>query len=161
MKRKRFFPGIVLIGFGVYFFLQQMQISLFEGFFSWPTLLFIIGVAFLFQAYGTKDDGAILPGVILTGFAVHFHVAGRMEFWPDHIGALLLIISLGFLLQYQKTGEGLLQALLFLIISSLFLFYEQVVNWVGLLESKISAAEKFWPLAMMALGAYFLLTRKR
>ncbi len=161
MKRKKFFPGIVLIGFGIYFFLQQMQISLFDQFFSWPTLLFIIGIAFLFQAYGAKDNSAILPGVILTGFSVHFHVAGKLDFWPDHIGALLLIISLGFLLQYQKTGEGLLQGLLFLIISSLFLFYEQVINWLGLLESKISAAEKFWPVALIAFGIYFLLANKK
>ena len=54
MKQQRIFPGIILIGFGAYFYLQQANIVLFQEFFTWPTLLIIVGLAFLGQGYGER-----------------------------------------------------------------------------------------------------------
>jgi hypothetical protein len=54
MKNQRIFPGIILIGFGVFFFWQQAKISLFAEFISWPSLLMIVGIAFLCQGYGRQ-----------------------------------------------------------------------------------------------------------
>ncbi|MBY0123983.1 LiaI-LiaF-like domain-containing protein [Bacillus sp. S/N-304-OC-R1] len=161
MKNQRIFPGIILIGFGAYFFLQQSNITVFQAYLTWPSLLMIIGVAFLFQGYGAKDYQAILPGVILTGFGLHFHVVNRLDIWPDHIGTFILIIALGFLLQYQKTRSGLFQGLLFLILASLLLFYDRVIGWFGLLETGVSAAWKFWPAIFILAGAYFLFIKKK
>ncbi|WP_075982479.1 LiaI-LiaF-like domain-containing protein [Bacillus massilinigeriensis] len=161
MKNQRIFPGIILIGFGVYFFLQQSNIMLFKEFYTWPTLLLIVGVAFLFQGYGAKDYEAIFPGVILTGFGIHFHVVNRLEIWPDHIGAFILIIALGFLLRYQKVGAGLFQGLLFLTLAICLLFYDKIVQWFGLVESSVSIAWKFWPIALVCVGCYLLFIRKK
>ncbi|MFE8703418.1 LiaI-LiaF-like domain-containing protein [Cytobacillus sp. FJAT-54145] len=160
MKNQRIFPGIILIGFGAYFFLQQSQISLFKEFYTWPTLLIIVGIAFLFQGYLARDYEAILPGVILSGFGLHFHVVDRLQIWPNHIGTFILIIALGFLLRYQKVGAGLFQGMLFLVLAILLLFYDKITQWLGLLENGVSLAWKFWPAALVIIGIYLLIRKK-
>ncbi|MDP4163566.1 MAG: DUF5668 domain-containing protein, partial [Bacillota bacterium] len=147
MKNQQIFPGIILIGFGAYFFLQQSGFSLFQQFYTWPTLLIIVGIAFLGQGYLSKDYEAILPGTILTGFGLHFHVVHRLSFWPDHIGAFIFIIALGFLLRYQKTGKGLFHSILFILLDVLLLFYDKISNYLGLLQNGVSIVWKFWPVA--------------
>ena len=117
MKNQRIFPGIILVGFGIFFFWQQTNISLFSEFITWPTLLMIVGIAFLCQGYSGKDYESILPGVILTGFGVHFHVVNRLSIGLDSIGMFILIIALGFFLRYQKIRNGLFQGILFLALS--------------------------------------------
>ncbi|MFD2446248.1 LiaI-LiaF-like domain-containing protein [Bacillus sp. CGMCC 1.16607] len=164
MKNQRIFPGMILIGFGAYFYLQQSQITLFKEFYTWPTLLIIVGIAFLGQAYIAKDYDGILPGTILLGFGVHFHVVHKLAIWPDHIGTFILIIALGFLLRYQKLGVGLFQGLLFLALAGLLLFYDKIVSWIGVLENRVTVAWKFWPAVLILIGIYLLLkkeTKKR
>lgn len=161
MKNQRIFPGIILIGFGAYFFLQQSNIVLFEEFYTWPTLLIIVGIGFLFQGYGAKDYEAIFPGVILAGFGIHFHVVNRFDVWPDHIGTFILIIALGFLLRYQKVGAGLFQGMLFLVLSIGLLFADKVGEWFGLVEGQVSQVLKFWPVAFICIGVYLLFVRKK
>jgi hypothetical protein len=161
MKNQRIFPGITLIGFGSYFFLQQSGITVFQQFYTWPTLLIIVGIAFLGQGYIAKDYEAILPGVILLGFGLHFHVVNRFEIWPDHIGSFILIIALGFLLRYQKTGTGLLHGFLFLILAILLLFYDKIANWFGVLETNVALAMKFWPALLVVVGVYLLFIKRK
>lgn len=162
MKNQRIFPGIILIGFGAYFLLQQMGITIFREFFTWPTLLLIVGIAFLGQGYSAGDSEAILPGVIMTGFGLHFHLAGVVSFWPNNtIGMLILIISIGFFLRFQKTNSGLFQAFLFLIIAVLLLFYDKVTGYFGLLQNGMNIVWKFWPVLLIVVGIYFLLKKKK
>lgn len=161
MKNQRIFPGIILIGFGAYFFLQQSGITLFQQFYTWPTLLVIVGAAFLGQGYFSKDHEAILPGVILAGFGLHFHLVHRVTFWPDHIGTFIFIIALGFLLRYQKTGTGLFQAVLFILLAVLLLFYDKIAGYLGLVQNGFSLAWKFWPAVLILFGAYFLFFKKK
>ncbi|WP_338451453.1 DUF5668 domain-containing protein [Niallia oryzisoli] len=161
MKNARIFPGIILIGFGIFFFLQQANLPLFAEFMTWPTLLMIVGIAFLCQGYGGNDYEAILPGVILTGFGFHFHVVNRLSLWPDALGVFILIIALGFLLRYQKTRNGLFQGVLFLALAGLLLFYNQVMSWFGLLENNITTFSKFWPVALILVGVYLLFFKRK
>ncbi|PLR75482.1 hypothetical protein CU633_20720 [Bacillus sp. V3-13] len=161
MKNQRIFPGIILIGFGVYFYLQQSQFTLFQEFYTWPTLLMIVGIAFLGQGYGARDYEAILPGVILVGFGLHFHVVNRLEIWPDHIGTFILVIALGFLLRYQKAGNGLFQGFLFLALAALLMFYDKIARWFGLLENSVSLAWRFWPAVLVLIGVYMLFFKKK
>ena len=63
----------------------------------------------------------------MAGFGLHFHLVGKVSFWPsNNIGMLILIISLGFFLRFQKTNSGLFQAFLFLILAVLLLFYDKI-----------------------------------
>lgn len=161
MKQQRVFPGTILIGFGLYFFLQQAAIVWFQPFLSWPTLLIVIGLAFLADAYSGRENSGILPGVILTGFGIHFHVVNHFAFWANDTGVFILIISLGFLLQYQKTKNGLFQGLLFLILAVITLFYDKVVEWLGLLENRALSLWQFWPVILIAIGGYLLFIKKK
>jgi hypothetical protein len=161
MKQQRIFPGLILIGFGLYFYLQQANIVLFQEFFTWPTLLMIVGIAFLGQGYGARDHEAILPGTILVGFGLHFHVVNKLDIWPDHMGTFILIISMGFLLRYQKTGDGLFQGILFLILSIILLFYDKMMGYLGLIKGQVGSAWEFWPIVIIAVGVYLLFIRKK
>lgn len=161
MKNQKIFPGIILLGFGLYFFLQQNHIEMFKDYYSWPTLLVLVGVGFLGQGYGGKDYEAIFPGVILVGFGLHFHIVGKLDIWPDHIGVFILIISLGFLLRYQKTKNGLFLGILFLIISIILLYYDEVLKWMGLLENKAVSIINFWPLLLIVIGLYLLFIKRK
>lgn len=161
MKKQNIFPGIILIGFGLYFFLQQTEVSILKPFYSWPSLLIIVGIAFLCQGYLAKDYESILPGTILTGFGIHFHVVEHYSLWPNHIGVFILIISLGFLLRYQKLKTGLFHGLLFLIISILLLFYDRFANWFGLLETSMKTVWNFWPVLLIGIGLFLLIFKKK
>jgi hypothetical protein len=162
MKNHRIFPGIILIGFGAYFLLEQTGIHLFSQFFTWPTMLIIVGLAFLGQGYAEKDYEAILPGVIMFGFGLHFHLVSRFASWPHNtIGMLILIIALGFFLRFQKTSKGLFQAFLFLVLAVLLLFYDKIARYFGLLQNGMSFVWKFWPILLMVVGIYFILKKKK
>lgn len=161
MKNQRIFPGVIFIGVGAYFFLQQSGFSIGKQFFTWPTLLIIVGIAFLGQGYWEKEYESILPGVIFLGFGLHFQFLNRYPFWANHVGSFVLIIALGYLLRYQKTHSGLFQATLFFILAMFLLFYDNMTAYFGLLQSKVSIIWKFWPLLIMAIGAYFLFKRKK
>lgn len=161
MKNQRIFPGIILIGFGVFFFWQQAEISLFAEFISWPSLLMIVGIAFLCQGYGGKEYESIFPGVILTGYGLHFHIVNRLSIWPNSLGVFILIVALGFLLRYQKLGTNLFYGILFLALAGLLLFYDKVMSWFGLLETNIATFAHLWPYALILIGVYLLFFKKK
>lgn len=161
MKNQRIFPGMILIGFGIYFFLQHAGVSISPQFYSWPTLLMIVGIAFLGQGYLGKDYEAILPGVILVGFGLHFHILSHFAFLANHIGSFILILALGFFLRYQKTHSGLFYALLFLILAVFLLFYDNISSYFGLLQNEVSVVWKFWPLLLIGLGILFVFKNKK
>jgi hypothetical protein len=161
MKGQRLFPGMILIGFGIYFYLQQSTITIFREFYTWPTLLIIVGAAFLVQGYKGREYESILPGTILTGFGLHFHILNKISIWPDHMGVFILIISLGFLLRYQKSGNGMFQGVLFLILAIILLFYDKVLKWLGFLQGGVDVIREFWPIIIVLIGVYLLLIKKK
>jgi hypothetical protein len=161
VKNQRIFPGIILIGVGFYFFLQQLNLTVLPEFFTWPTLMLIIGIAFLGQGYIGKDYEAILPGVILFGIGLYFHVLSHYAFWNNQVGAFVLIIGIGCLLRYQKTHSGLFQAVLFLILSIILLYYDKFSSDLGLLQNGVSIIWKFWPIMIIAIGFFLLYKRKK
>lgn len=161
LKTQRIFPGFLLLGFGIYFLLQELQIHPFEGFGTWPTLSIIVGVGFLLEGYLAKNYEAIIPGVILTGFGLHIHLVNRLEVWPDHTGIFMLIIALGFLLRHQKVRTGFFPGLLFLVLALLLLFYDKTFTWLSSLNIGIELFWKFWPIIFIGLGAYLLFFKKK
>ncbi|MCA1031947.1 DUF5668 domain-containing protein [Bacillus timonensis] len=161
MKKHSIFPGVILIGIGSYFLLQQLNVSVFTGFYSWQTLIIIIGFALLLQAYSSNDHSNILSGVILVGFGFHFHPINQLGFWPKHYGMIIFIVAVGILLKYLKTKSGLFQGILLLSLSLLILNYEKFMNSLSFLENGFSFIIQFWPLLLIATGFYLLFIKKK
>lgn len=160
MKSNSIFAGVILIGFGIYFFLSQTKIQFFEGFYSWPTLLCIVGIAFLLQAYKAKNNESILPGIIFFGFGIHFHIVQTFKLWSNEIGVFILIIALGSLLQASKTKNGMLPGILLLVVSLFLLFNEKIVSWIGLVGTDVGSSFSLWPFLLVGLGVILLFLKK-
>lgn len=161
MKKKRVFPGVILLGFGLYFLFDQLQLEIVKNFQTWPVILLITGIAFLFQSYVGHDYEEIVPGVILTGFGLHFLIAGRLEFWPDNIGVFFLIISLAFFLRHMKLGDGLFNGLLFFILSIFFMFHDEIIKRIHILEKGPEYVNQFWPLLLILFGLFMFIRRRK
>lgn len=162
MKKQSLLTGVILIGFGVYFLLQQYHFTLLSNFYTWPTLLIIVGSGFLVQAYWGRDYEAILPGIVLAGIGLHFHIAEKLDVWPDHAGIFLLVIGLGFLLKYVKTGNGLLQGVFFFAAAAMLLFFDKLTQWAAKYEHDTVIFTNLWPFFFLAVGISFLFfTRKK
>ncbi|CAM3933388.1 LiaI-LiaF-like domain-containing protein [Lederbergia lenta] len=161
MKKKSLLSGVILFGFGIYFLLQQYHFTLISELYTWPTLLVIIGVGFLVQAYAGKAYEAIVPGVVITGIGVHFHITNKLAIWPDHTGIFLLVIALGLLLTYVKTGVGVVQGILFLLAAILILFFDKLTDWAVTNGHNIAVISKIWPFIFVIAGAYFLFFSKK
>ena len=161
MKKSSILPGIILIGFGIYFYLERADIVLFSGFDHWATLMIIIGAGFLIQGYWGKDYDSILPGVILAGLGIHFHIAEILQAWPDHLGAFILILALGFLLRYQKSGTGLSYSIIFFVVAAIHLFYDRILGWLNGFGAASAGLSTFWPLFLVLAGLYFILAKRK
>lgn len=161
MKNKGIFPGLLLIGIGFYFLMHQLHIPTLEKIFTWPTLLIILGIIFLLQAYFSNDHDSIFPGTILLGIGTHIHGKSLFAIWPNHWGMYTLIISLAFLLRYQKTKTGLVPGIILLVISILGVFYGGLISWMSWIGKFVSLLESFWPVALIAIGLYLLFVKKK
>ncbi|KYD16261.1 MAG: hypothetical protein C6P37_03675 [Caldibacillus debilis] len=155
------FPGAVLIGFGLYAFFQHSSYHPPFPVFTWPTILLIIGAAFLIHAYSGKDYEMILPGVILAGIGAHFHAARYFSLEANDTGIYFLIIAFGFFLLHLKTKKGLLYGWLFFTIAVFQLFYGKILDLFGRIENQIVQLSSFLPLALIAIGLYFLLFKRK
>jgi hypothetical protein len=158
MKKRGIFSGILLTGFGIYFLFEQL--SLFPIIHTWPTLLLIIGISLLGQAYIGKEYGNILSGVVLVGLGAHFHLITLFPSWPNNIGIFVLIIAIGLLFHYQKTKQALLPTILFFSLAASFLFSSQLKNATNLFTVGLNSLLNFWPLAFIVLGLYLLFVKK-
>jgi len=127
---------------------------------SWPTLLCIVGIAFLAQAYKAKHYDSILPGVIFFGFGIHFHVVGTYHLWANDLGVFILIISLGLLLQAIKTKSGMLPGSLLLVVSLFLLFNEKLLGLLGLVQTSLISTFSLWAIILIGLGALLLFIKK-
>lgn len=65
--------AFLLIGIGLFFLLRELRLPILTDFYSWPTLLILIGTAFLIYAFSSRDFKNLFPGVILLGLGIHFH----------------------------------------------------------------------------------------
>lgn len=156
MKKQGFFLGIILIGIGVYFLMDQLNIPFLNNLFTWPTLLLIIGIAFLLQGFVAKETQSLFPGTILTGLGIHFHGRELFDFWPDHWAIYTLIVGLAFIIRHQKTKSGIVPGILLLVISLLGLFYDGIIGWMNYIGEAVGWLENFWPVILIIIGVYLL-----
>ncbi|GAA0456729.1 LiaI-LiaF-like domain-containing protein [Alkalibacillus silvisoli] len=156
MRQNKSFVAIILIGFGFYFLMQQYTIPVLSQFNTWPTILVILGVAFLFSAYGNRQYDNILPGIILFGLGIHFHAINHSANWIDHWGMYTLIIGVAFILRAQKTNQGTIIGIILIIISFVALSSFAMPSWFGWLDFLFNSIEQFWPLLLIIIGLTLL-----
>lgn len=156
MKRKNSFIAYVLIGLGVYFLIKQLNLTIFNSLVGWPTVIAIIGIAFLLHSYTAKEEGNIFTGVILLGIGIHFHGLQNYTFWYNHWSIYTLIIGIAYLLLFFKTRKGLIPSVILISVSSIMIFSITLPDWFKGIYGVIDFIETFWPVILIVLGIYFI-----
>lgn len=156
MKKQNSFAAYVLIGIGVYFLIKQLDLPLFQNFYSWPTFLIIIGIAFLIHSYSTKEYNNIFTGVLLLGLGIHFHGLENYSFWFNHWSAYALIAGVAFWVRFLKTKSGFIPGSILIGISLLMIFSVTLPEWFQWIYGVAEFLETFWPVALIVLGIYLL-----
>ncbi|GAB2560771.1 membrane-bound ClpP family serine protease [Gracilibacillus alcaliphilus] len=158
--KKNGLVAYLLIGIGVFFLLRELRLPIFTNFYSWPTLLILVGASFLIYAFTSKEHKQIFPGVLLLGFGIHFHGITQYGFWVDHWGMYVLIIALAFLIRAFKTKKGFLPGILLLLFSLFVIFVDKQPGWFSWIAEVMSWLERFWPILLIGLGVYLLFKKK-
>lgn len=156
MKRQNSFIAYLLIGMGIYFLLKQLKVPIFTNFYSWPTLLIIVGGALLLHSYSSREDQNLFSGTLLLGLGIHFHGLEHYSFWLGHWAVYPLIIGIAFFIRYLRTKKGLLISLLFIGMSLLMIFSIEIPSWFQWIYQLTDLLEMYWPVAIIILGIYLL-----
>ncbi|WP_249870955.1 LiaI-LiaF-like domain-containing protein [Oceanobacillus saliphilus] len=156
MKKQNSLLAYLLIGIGIYFLLRELKIPILTDFYSWQTLLIIIGLALLIHSYTSKNYQNLFGGTIVLGLGIHLHGVQYYTFWIDHWAVFLLIIGLAFIVRYAKTKKGLLPGLLLIGLAILMIFSINLPGYFNWIYDIIEFLERFWPIAMIVIGIYLL-----
>ncbi|WP_042146198.1 LiaI-LiaF-like domain-containing protein [Paucisalibacillus sp. EB02] len=156
MKNKNALTAYVLIGIGLYFLLRQLKLPIFTDFYSWPTILIIIGLALLIYSFQTKDYNSLFSGTLVFGLGIHFHGIRHYSFWIDHWAMYPLIVGIAFLVRYVKTKQGLLPGLILLLISCIFIFSINIPSWFNWIHDVVNFIDVYWPIVLVIIGIYLL-----
>jgi hypothetical protein len=158
MKQQRIFLGVLLSGLGAFFLTNQYSLPYQEQVASWPSILLIIGLAFLLQSILGKETSSLFPGLILIGLGIHFHGLSLIPSWPEHWGMYTLIVGISFLLVYVRTKkEGLIPGLLLTILSIVAFLSIDPLEW---LQPTHKIVLDLWPIVLICIGLFFILKRK-
>jgi Domain of unknown function (DUF5668) len=161
MKKHATFSGIILVGLGVYFLVNQLHSSFSHLFQDWPALLMIFGAALIGQAYSAREYQHLFPGILLFGFGLHILFVHWFKQWPNHIGVFFFIIAIAFFISSRKVKSGLGQSIFFLALAFIMLFSEQFQPLFYIVETGIASIWKFWPLGLILAGIYILLVKRK
>ncbi|MFC0522425.1 LiaI-LiaF-like domain-containing protein [Pontibacillus salicampi] len=161
MTKQNTFSGIFLIGIGLYFLLKELNIPIITNFYSWPTILIIIGIAMMLHSYLSRDHDKLFPGTVVLGLGIHFHGVQHFRFWIDHWGVFLFIIGIAFLIRYQKTRSGLFSGIILVGLSLFTIFVSNKPSWFHWINALVNMIETFWPLLLVLTGLYLLFFKKR
>ncbi|WP_047985005.1 LiaI-LiaF-like domain-containing protein [Ornithinibacillus californiensis] len=156
MKNKNTLTAYLLIGIGLYFLLRQLRLPIFTDFYSWPTILIIIGLALLIYSFQIKDYNQLFSGTLLLGLGIHFHGIRHYSFWIDHWAMYPLIIGIAFLVKYMKTKQGLVPGLVLIIIACIFIFSINIPSWFNWVNDIVNFINVYWPIVLVAIGIYLL-----
>lgn len=160
MKKQNSFAAYILIGIGVYFLLKELKIPIITDFYSWPTLLIIIGIALLIHSYSSKDYQHLFSGTVVLGLGIHFHGLEHYSFWIDHWAVYLLIVGVAFIIRALRTKKGFIIGIILTGLAILLIFSVQLPGWTGWIYDVTAAIEDFWPVILIVIGIYWLKKKK-
>jgi hypothetical protein len=160
LKRQHSIGAYILIGIGVFFLLRQLKVPILTNFYSWQTIVIIIGLALVIHSYKTKSHQNIFSGIVILGIGIHFHGLEHYSFWIDHWAVFILIIGIAFLVRYTKTKEGFLYGILLSGLAIFLLFPINLPNWLNWIYTLLDFVERFWPIFLIIIGIYLLRREK-
>ncbi|GGJ84244.1 hypothetical protein GCM10007063_03450 [Lentibacillus kapialis] len=160
MKRQHSFAAYMLIGIGVYFLLRELRLPIVTDFYSWPTLLIIIGIALLIHSYTSRDYQHLLSGTIVLGLGIHFHGLRHYTFWIDHWAVYPLIVGIAFIVRGLRTKHGVFTGVIITALSILFMFSVRLPASLEWIYDLTALLERFWPLILIGIGIYWLRRKK-
>ncbi|GEN85532.1 DUF5668 domain-containing protein [Oceanobacillus sp. FSL W8-0428] len=156
MKRKHSLLAYLCIGVGIFLLLRELRIPFFVDFYSWQSLLIVIGLGVIIHSYTTRTYQNLFIGTLLFGVGIHLHGIKHYSFWVDDWSVYLIIIGLAFIIRYTKTKKGFFSGVFFILTGLLFLFAEQLSIYTSWLEPIILLLERFWPVLLILLGIIML-----
>lgn len=160
MKKKHSLIAYLCIAIGIYFLLKELKLPFLTDFYSWQTLLMIIGLGILIHSYTTRAFTNLFAGTLLLGVGIHLHGVKHYDFWLEHWAVYLIIIGLALLVRYSKTKKGLLAGISFIVVGLIFIFSNQLSFYTEWINPIIHLFERFWPIVLILIG-FYLLRRKR
>ncbi|NAP01314.1 hypothetical protein FRY77_35830, partial [Halomonas sp. MG34] len=122
MKKQNALPAYILIGIGIFFLLRQLKLPIITDFYSWQTIIIIIGLALLIHSYTSKSYHNLFSGSVLLGIGIHLHGIQHYDFWIDHWAVYPLIIGIAFLVRRTKVKQGLFPGVILTAVSILLIF---------------------------------------
>ncbi|WP_405100860.1 LiaI-LiaF-like domain-containing protein [Oceanobacillus sp. FSL H7-0719] len=156
MKKQNALFAYILIGIGFFFLFRELKLPIFTNFYSWQTLLIIIGAAILIHSYRAKSYENIFIGILILGIGIHLHGAENYHFWIDHWAIYLIIIGLAFLLRAMKTKSGMLAGILFLAAGVLLIYSQKFSAYFSWIYDIFALLDKFWPIVLILVGIILL-----
>ena len=155
MKRENLIWGIILIGLGVAFLLNQLFPGLF-GWFEWPWILIGLGGIFALASLISRTGGLMIPGLILLGLGGIFLYQSRTGNWDSwaYVWALMPALAglgmvIGSLYDDEMRPTRTPGAIMLVGgLAALLIFGAAFTGAFGLSADIL----RFWPVVLILLG---------
>ena len=161
MKKQSMFFGVLLVGFGIFFLLNELHMSIAAKVYTWPVLLILIGVALLTESALSQDHSNLLASYILITLGIHFYVSEQIPFWPTNISMVVFMVAISFLLSARKAQSGFFQGGTLLIIAILMMFSDRLKLFLPKVEDGVNYLTTFWPILLLLVGLYLLFFKRK
>ncbi|KLV31118.1 LiaF transmembrane domain-containing protein [Priestia megaterium] len=161
MKKQSMFFGVLLVGFGIFFLLNELHMSIAAKVYTWPVLLILIGAALLTESALSQDHSNLLASYILITLGIHFYVSEQIPFWPTNISMVVFMVAISFLLSARKAKSGFFQGGTLLIISILMMFSDRLKLFLPKVEDGVNYLTTFWPILLLLVGLYLLFFKRK
>jgi hypothetical protein len=158
IKKERPFLGLLLIGVGAYIFLSHWHLQFLDHWTAWPNLLILIGAVFLLFAWLTKEFDLLFPAFLLLGIGCNPYLSNHFKWWPKQANFYSLLIGLGFLIRYYRFKKTNFLLGLILIVLAFFQYVLKAVE--NQLHAHLVTLDHYWPLILVAVGAFLYLKKK-
>lgn len=155
------FFGVLLVGFGIFFLLNELHMSIAAKVYTWPVLLILIGAALLTESALSQDHSNLLASYILITLGIHFYVSEQIPFWPTNISMVVFMVAISFLLSARKAKSGFFQGGTLLIIAILMMFSDRLKLFLPKVEDGVNHLTTFWPILLLLVGLYLLFFKRK
>jgi hypothetical protein len=161
MKKQSMFFGVLLVGFGIFFLLNELHMSIAAKIYTWPVLLVLIGAALFTESALSQDHSNLLASYILITLGIHFYVSEQIPFWPTNISMVVFMVAISFLLSARKAKSGFFQGGTLLIIAILMMFSDRLKLFLPKVEDGVNYLTTFWPILLLLVGLYLLFFKRK